>query len=137
MLRPVSVEVRLCHLCKNWLINSNAHHFRTCLERKTNTIIDPSTPQNHLQSHISMWDTLYVGFSKTFFSLFFLRSCHNSSNFIPIENLKSITKKDLSKVVDTVKKCHVGKGNKFSKYGFVHMCLKMSNLDTAFKVRLL
>ena len=25
-----------------------------------NIIIDPSTPQNHLQSHISMWDTLYI-----------------------------------------------------------------------------
>ena len=38
--------------------NSNAHYSRTCLQRKFNKIIDPSIPQNHLQSHISMWDTL-------------------------------------------------------------------------------
>ena len=43
--------------------NSNAHCSRTCLQRKINKIIDPSTPQNHLQSHISMWDTLYYIFS--------------------------------------------------------------------------
>ena len=39
--------------------NSNAHYSRTCLQRKINKIIGPSIPQNHLQSHISMWDTLY------------------------------------------------------------------------------
>ena len=39
---------------------SNAHCFWTCLQRKINKIIDHSTPQNHLLSDISMWDTLYV-----------------------------------------------------------------------------
>ena len=39
---------------------SNAHCSWTYLQRKINKIIDPSLPQNHLQSHISMWDTLYV-----------------------------------------------------------------------------
>ena len=42
----------------DWWI-SNAHCSRTCLQRKINKIFDPSIPQNHLQSHISMWDTLY------------------------------------------------------------------------------
>ena len=37
---------------------SNAHYSWTCLQRKINKIIDLSTPQNQLQSHISMWDTL-------------------------------------------------------------------------------
>ena len=37
---------------------SKAHCSWTCLQRIINKIIDHSTPQNHLQSQISMWDTL-------------------------------------------------------------------------------
>ena len=43
---------------------SNAHCSWTCLQRKINKIIDPSTPQNHLLSDISMWDTLYLVISE-------------------------------------------------------------------------
>ena len=43
----------------NWW-NSNAHCCWICSFRKISKIIDPSIPQNHLKTDISMWDTLYL-----------------------------------------------------------------------------
>ena len=77
--------------------NSNAHCSKTCLQRKINKIIDPSIPQSHLQSHISMWDTLYLVFECS------KKSCKKSSRRPPkdrdFENTK-ITKKTIPELVD-------------------------------------
>ena len=59
----------------DWWI-SNAQHSRTCLQRKINKIVDPSIPQNHLQSHISMWDTLYK------------KCCHILVNFVDFLSIR-------------------------------------------------
>ena len=55
-----AVEASLWHLYEIWGSKVKCGHCSwTCLWRKINKIIDPSTPQNHLQLPISMWDTLY------------------------------------------------------------------------------
>ena len=48
--------------------NSNVQCCWTCLQRKISKIIDPSIPQNHLLSDISMWDTLYIPEAKKTFT---------------------------------------------------------------------
>ena len=67
---------------KNDWWNSNAQCSRVCLQNKINIIIDSPTPKNPLQSHISMWDTLYMDQALLLFLLHFL---HENLMYIELE----------------------------------------------------
>ena len=57
-LRPIYYRVSHIEMCDCKGQKSNAYSSWKCLWRKINKIFDPSTLQNHLHSHISMWDII-------------------------------------------------------------------------------
>ena len=57
-----AVEASVFYFFLNWLMKLKCPNLLKPLDTIIQKIINPSTPQSHLESHIFKWDTLYILF---------------------------------------------------------------------------